>query len=147
MLGFWAFNESKLNLRRQSKFQRCISIFPHDQQSKGETSAVYMDPGCKDWLTTDLQIRFWSPESRPQGKQHWRESLNRLAGVIYTGRIHHLSLLQEEREEEGGKSNAQRSIFIRGISIAEQSVRLEILLSFHLHMPSPHKCSCRHSTG
>lgn len=87
MLAFRAFNEGKLNLCCQFGFQRCISVFPHDQRSKGESSAVYTDPCCKDWLTTDRQIRFWSPDSRPQGKQHWRESLNRLELSTQVGSI------------------------------------------------------------
>lgn len=145
-LAFWALNEGKLNLCCQFGFQRCISVFPHDQQSKGESSPVYTDLCCKDWLTTDRQITLLKSWQQATGKTAL-ERKSEQAGVIYTGRIHRLSLLQEEREEEGGKSNVQICIFIQGISIAEQGSRLEIQLSFHLHMPSPHKCSCCHLTG
>lgn len=108
-----------------------------------------------------LLLSIWTPAAKtdlPQTGKYGSEVLTAghrenstgeevLMGGSYLHRIHWLSRLQEEREEEGGKSNAQRSIFIQGLSIAEQGSRLEIQLSFHLHMPSPHKCSCQHLTG
>lgn len=131
----WAFNKGKLNICCQFGFQRCISVFPHDQQSKGESSAVYTDPCCEDWLTTDRQIHFWSPDSRPQRKQHWRESLNRLELSRQVGSSASHCCKKRGRRKVGRAM--YRNVSLSKISIAEQGGRLEIQLSFHLHMPSP----------